>query len=175
MKNTIVFSKNFIVPYRNEKKIDGDIYIVGDLIGDDASALEVFGDLYVTGRIYIDDIYVHGNIICGRLDVSTCQCTGDIHVESVATAAKVTCMGIFSVDSLCYIDILTVYESAFVHLYIGESFRAIDEIYCKSSLTFSKSLISGGNVKCTGEILPCSDDFEICVKGNLVSENIHIG
>lgn len=174
MKDTIVFSKTVIVPHRQEKKIDGDVCIIGDLTGTNTSSLEVLGDLYVTGEISIGGINVHGNIHCGRLDVCTCYCKGDIHVESVAVATNVTCMGILSVDTICYIDNITVYESAFVGVYIGKSFRAIDGLNCKGTLAFSKSLVAGGDVNCAGEILPSSDDFEIFVKGNLMSKNIRI-
>lgn len=174
MKDTIVFSKTVSVPYLQTHKFPNSLCVLGDLRENCPVSFEIFGDLYVTGEISLYSIHVHGNIFCGALNVCYCTCDGDIHIDSYSSAAEVVCMGNFSAESVCAVDCLTVHESVSLYNYKGNTIRAIDDINCHS-LTFSQSLIAGGNVNCADEILPSSDDFEIFVKGNLMSKNIRIG
>ncbi len=142
--------------------------------------LEVFGDLWVNEKIYLNTIIVHGNLYCNELDVTHCIVDGDIYVKGNASATSITSGCYCRIEKTAFVDNLTSYGSVHLGYFNGYTLKAVDDIFVAESIEFSHQLISGGDIRCNDYIYAeleegCERPFDIFAYRTVRSRNINIG
>lgn len=146
--------------------VNGNLYCHGEIseayIDDESikSTLEVFGDLYVDGIIYVTTIVVHGNLHCAGiscpnitiggdifikvpstnksnessfincLDFGNCYCDGNIHGTSEVSGNVLVCNGYVNANHIDVDSILACDLDVTKDIQFTDRIYAIDTISC---------------------------------------------
>ena len=130
-----------------DRKINGSVTINGDLSGN--GSLEVCGNLLVNGDICIDNIKVHGDLICHHLDVCTAFCGGNMKVSGYASAEDIVCSGSISIDFICAADTVSAKKEISCNYLSFNKVAAGSDLQCNkvTSQSVSPQISVGGKIK----------------------------
>lgn len=152
--------------------VHGNLYVNGDIEDEPAllkgiqnCSLEVFGDLYVDGVIYVASLKVHGNVYAYGAACLEMFVYGDIFIDSTHSSStdsvsfldtidstNVFCLGNITAKSICADNILA-------HGSITAEMANVDYIVAGTSINITKEylefskLLKADNINVSGEII----------------------